>query len=106
MASQNSGKKRSNRGWWWDHSTEHPGYANKEERSMVSRKVKVICTGAYEQCITREQQADQEQIRLGQCDSPWDISVITSARMSDQSRFNLLLTRYVQFGQQRKMTLP
>ncbi|KAF8549193.1 hypothetical protein OG21DRAFT_1488736 [Imleria badia] len=79
MASRNSGKKRSNRGWWWDHFTEHPGYANKEENSMVSRKAKVICTGAYKQCITREQQADQEQIRLGQRDSPRDISAITSA---------------------------
>ena len=55
---------------------------------MVSGKVKVICTGAYKECITREQQADQEQIRLGQCDSPWNISAIVSACMSDQSHFN------------------
>ncbi|KAG1804789.1 uncharacterized protein HD556DRAFT_1303362 [Suillus plorans] len=28
--------KKSNRGWWWDHFVEHPGYAAKESASMVS----------------------------------------------------------------------
>ena len=72
---------------------------------MVSGKAKVMCTGVYEQCIAQEQQADQEQISLGRRDSPRHISVITSACMSDQSHLDLLLTRYMQFGQRRKTTL-
>ncbi|KAF8439856.1 hypothetical protein L210DRAFT_879664, partial [Boletus edulis BED1] len=72
-----SGKRRSNRGWWWDHFIEHPGYATKEPASMASGKAKVICTKIYEQCIAREQQIDQNQISTGQRDSPRDQSAIT-----------------------------
>ncbi|KAF8433040.1 hypothetical protein L210DRAFT_3650107 [Boletus edulis BED1] len=63
-----SGKRRSNRGWWWDHFIEHPGYATKEPASMASGKAK---------CIAREQQIDQNQISTGQRDSPRDQSAIT-----------------------------
>ena len=34
--------KRSNRGWWWDHFVEHPGYATKDASSTTSGKAKVI----------------------------------------------------------------
>ncbi|KIJ20284.1 hypothetical protein PAXINDRAFT_7533 [Paxillus involutus ATCC 200175] len=64
-------KKRSTR-WWWNHFAEHPGYANKEDTSMVSGKAKVI----YEQHIAREQQLDQEQVSTGQRESPRDMSAI------------------------------
>ncbi|KIK97537.1 hypothetical protein PAXRUDRAFT_72544, partial [Paxillus rubicundulus Ve08.2h10] len=79
------GKKRSNRGWWWDHFTEHPGYANKENASMVSSKAKVICTQIYEQRIAREQRMDQDQINMGQRNSPQDLSAITGTSTSDLS---------------------
>ncbi|KIK92977.1 hypothetical protein PAXRUDRAFT_146080, partial [Paxillus rubicundulus Ve08.2h10] len=57
-----SGKKHSNQGWWWDDFTEHPGYANKEETSMVSSKEKVTCAVIFRQHITWKQQLDQEHI--------------------------------------------
>jgi hypothetical protein len=70
-------KKRSTR-WWWNHFAEHPGYANKEDTSMVSGKAKVI----YEQHIAREQQLDQEQVSTGQRESPRDMSAIVGTRTS------------------------
>ncbi|KAG2096972.1 uncharacterized protein F5147DRAFT_778116 [Suillus discolor] len=51
--------KRSNRGWWWDHFVEHPGYAVKDPASMVSGKAKVVCARLYEQCVAREQAMDE-----------------------------------------------
>ncbi|KAH0828566.1 hypothetical protein J3R83DRAFT_2836 [Lanmaoa asiatica] len=85
MATQprTSGKRCSNnRGWWWDHFVEHPGYATKEPASMVSGKAKVICTKIYNERIAREQQIDQDQINAGQRDSPRDLSAITGTRDS------------------------
>ncbi|KIK94213.1 hypothetical protein PAXRUDRAFT_143331, partial [Paxillus rubicundulus Ve08.2h10] len=69
-------------GWWWDHFIEHPGYANKEEMSMVSSKAKVTCTAIFGQHVTLEQQLDQEQISTRQRDSPQDLSVITGSHTS------------------------
>ncbi|KIK74981.1 hypothetical protein PAXRUDRAFT_174208, partial [Paxillus rubicundulus Ve08.2h10] len=77
-----SGKKCSNQGWWWDHFTEHPGYANKESTSMVSGKAKVTCSVIYRRHVTWEQQLDQEHIGTGQQDSPRDLSAITGACVS------------------------
>ncbi|KIK78661.1 hypothetical protein PAXRUDRAFT_163387 [Paxillus rubicundulus Ve08.2h10] len=62
--------------WWWNHFAEHLGYANKEDTSMVSSKAKVICKVIYEQHIAWEQQLDQEQVSMGQWESPQDMSVI------------------------------
>ncbi|KIO03467.1 hypothetical protein M404DRAFT_145574, partial [Pisolithus tinctorius Marx 270] len=73
------GKKRSSWGWWWDHFTEHPGYATKEEHSMVSGKAKVICTPMYEQWITLEKEQDRQQIAAGLQDAPRDDAAIISA---------------------------
>ncbi|KAG2113923.1 uncharacterized protein F5147DRAFT_770569 [Suillus discolor] len=28
--------KRSNRGWWWDHFVEHPGYARREGEDIAN----------------------------------------------------------------------
>ncbi|KIK93675.1 hypothetical protein PAXRUDRAFT_144554, partial [Paxillus rubicundulus Ve08.2h10] len=53
-------------GWWWDHFTEHPGYVNKEETSMISSKAKVTCTVIFGQHVAQEQQLDQEHISTGQ----------------------------------------
>ncbi|KIK73225.1 hypothetical protein PAXRUDRAFT_178975 [Paxillus rubicundulus Ve08.2h10] len=64
--------KCSTRWWWWNHFAEHPGYVNKEDTLMVSGKVKVICKVIYEQHIAREQQSDQEQVSMGQWESPQD----------------------------------
>ncbi|KIK94708.1 hypothetical protein PAXRUDRAFT_142332 [Paxillus rubicundulus Ve08.2h10] len=82
MANRSSGKKRSNRGWWWVHFTGHPGYANKKDTSTVSGKAKVTCTAIYGQHVAREQQLNQKHISTRQRDSPRDLSAITGARMS------------------------
>ncbi|KIK94293.1 hypothetical protein PAXRUDRAFT_783759 [Paxillus rubicundulus Ve08.2h10] len=69
-------KKRSTRRWWWNHFAEHPGYANKQDTSMVNGKAKVICKVIYEQHIAREQRLDQEQVSTGQRESPRNMSAI------------------------------
>ncbi|KAI6145766.1 hypothetical protein BKA82DRAFT_144989 [Pisolithus tinctorius] len=74
-----TGKKQSSQGWWWDHFTEHPGYAMKEEHSMVSSKTKVICTAMYEQWITLEKEQNRQQIAAGLWDTPRDDAAIISA---------------------------
>jgi hypothetical protein len=73
--------KRSNRGWWWDHFVEHPGYATKESASLVSGKAKVICARLYEQRIADEQALDEQQINAGQRDAPRDEAAIAGSRM-------------------------
>jgi hypothetical protein len=73
--------KKLNRGWWWDHFVEHPGYAAKESASLVSGKAKVICVKLYEQRIAAEQALDEQQIHAGQRDAPRDENAIAGTRM-------------------------
>ncbi|KAG2116714.1 uncharacterized protein F5147DRAFT_649153 [Suillus discolor] len=68
--------KKSNRGWWWDHFVEHPGYATKESASMVSGKAKVICARLYEQRMANEHALDEQQIHTGQRDALRDEAAI------------------------------
>ncbi|KAG1727642.1 ribonuclease H-like domain-containing protein [Suillus paluster] len=71
-----SKRSKSNRGWWWDHFVEHPGYAVKDPASMVSRKAKVVCARLYEQRVAHEQAIDEQQVHAGQRDAPRDEVVI------------------------------
>ncbi|KIK79760.1 hypothetical protein PAXRUDRAFT_768207 [Paxillus rubicundulus Ve08.2h10] len=48
---------------------------------MVSSKAKVICKVIYEQHIAQEQQLDQEQISMGQWESPQDMSAIVGTHI-------------------------
>ncbi|KAG0692047.1 hypothetical protein DFH29DRAFT_883161 [Suillus ampliporus] len=67
-----SKRSKSNRGWWWEHFVEHPGYTVKDPASTVSGKAKVMCARLYEQRIAHEQAIDEQQVHASQRDAPRD----------------------------------
>ncbi|KAG2066159.1 hypothetical protein BDR04DRAFT_1107177 [Suillus decipiens] len=63
-----SGKKKTrstSRGWWWAEFTEHPGYENHEQESMVQQKAKLICSGQLECYLAGELARDEREVQQG-----------------------------------------
>ncbi|KAG2041213.1 hypothetical protein BDR03DRAFT_1024683 [Suillus americanus] len=78
MATSGRKKTRStNRGWWWEEFTEHPGYESSEPAAMVRQKAKVICTRQLKHYVAAEQARDEHENMTSEVNQSAESSCVT-----------------------------